>query len=220
VLCPPSRIFGSREIAEFGDSVTLGTTDKHVCFQVGNVTFWLKPIDARFPDVNRLIENTGNPTWLHLDRNDAEFMVKRLDDMPGKKQDCSPVYLSLNGTVAVRGYDKTPPSATELRLSHSRYEGEPITLAMNRMFLKQAIAFGIHRIGLSPAEEKHSPPFIGRDDSLLTYLWMPVTNDDAVCDTVKPTILESDPKALAAIRAAKPVDKAKPKAEKSLALFQ
>jgi hypothetical protein len=40
------------------------------------------------------------------------------------------------------------------------------------------------------------------------------------CDTVKPTILESDPKASAAIRAAKQADKAKPKAEKSLALFQ
>jgi hypothetical protein len=213
VLCPPSRIFGSRAIAEFGDSIQVGVTKDKVYFQIGVVTFWLKKIEGRFPDIDKLLAGYDTSTWLELDRSDAEFMVERLDDLPGKKQENSPVFLALNDTVAVRGYEKKPKSGTELRLSRSRYKGEPVTVAMNRLHLKQAIRFGVNRIVLG-ATEKSS--VMGYGESDLKYLWMSLYIDEPVCNANKMTVLESDTKANAAstIRVPKPASKAGTKTKK------
>ena len=205
VLCPTSRIFGSKEIREFGDVVRLGVTGNQVGFQVESVTFWFKQIDGRFPKLDQLLEKRDKLTWLRLEPGDAEFTLQRLDNMPGNFDHDSPVYLVLNHeAVTIRGHDRLQKSATELQLNRSHYEGGHVFVPMNRRFLKNALEFGIHCIGFDAVGRGHVIGYdVGNSDSQLTFLWMPLEGDESVCDAEKLTTLASDVKTSSATRVSK-----------------
>jgi len=194
VLCPTSRIFGSKEIREFGDVVQVGVVGDQVGFQIDAVTFWFRQIDGRFPKLDQLLEKRDKLTWLQLEPGDAEFTLQRLDNMPGKSDHDSPVYLVLNNeAVTIRGHDRSQKSATELQLKNSHYEGDHVLVPMNRRFLKNALEFGIHRIGFDSVGRGHVIGYgVGNSDSQLTFLWMPLEGDEPVCDPEKLTTLASD----------------------------
>jgi|GEM_PF-3309975 len=190
VLCPTSRIFGSKEIREFSDVIQVGVIGDQIGFQVDAVTFWFKQIDGRFPKLDQLLEKRDKLTWLQLEPGDVEFTLQRLDNMPGKSDHDSPVYLALNHeAVAIRGHDRLQKSTTELQLKNSRYEGNHVLVPMNRRFLKNALEFGIHRIGFDAVGRGH---VIGYSDSQRMFLWMPLEGDEPVCDPEKLTTLASN----------------------------
>ena len=198
VLCPNSRIFRSEEIRECGETVCVGATDKQVYFQAGDVTFRFNQPEGRPLKLDRFLDNRDRPIWLHLDPGDAEFLLQQLDNLPGNTEKDRPVYVLLNGSVAIRGHDLIRKTATELRLSHSRCEGESIMIPMNREFLINAIGLGVRRIGFGPEQEDTAQNHtsqddipIGQTDSSVTYFWAVLTGNEPVCDEENPTILDS-----------------------------
>ena len=204
VLCPNSRIFQSAEIRECGETVCVGAIDKQVYFQVGDVTFRLNQPEGTPLKLDRYLDHRDRPSWMHLDPRDAEFLLQQLDNLPGNTAKDRPVYVLLNGSVTIRGYDPTQKTATELRLSRSRHEGESIVIPMNREFLKNAVDLGVRCIGFGPENDdtaqegtaqKHTANAdlpIGQTDSSVTYFWTTLTGDVPVCDEGNLTILDSD----------------------------
>ena len=188
VACPSSRIFGSDEIREFGETIQVGVIGNQICFQVGDVTFWLNQPEGRHPNLDQYISNTDRGTWLYLDPDDAEFVMRKLDNMPGNTEETLPVYVSLDGSVVIRGHDREQKMATELRLTRSYYEGKELTMSMNRKFLKNAIRFGVNRIGF---DKGGGEIMIGLTDHDFTYFWMSLSGNEPVCDEGKLTVLES-----------------------------
>lgn len=203
VLCPNSRIFQSAEIRECGETVRVGMIGKQIYFQAGDVTFRLNQSDGTPLKLDRFLDNRDRPIWLHLDPGDAKFMLQQLDNLPGNTKDNRPVYVLLNGSVTIRGYDPIQKTATELRLSRSRHEGESIEIPMNREFLKNAMNLGVRRIGFGPGNDDTSQDDttknhtandeipIGQTDSSVTYLWTTLTGGEPVCDEANLTVLDS-----------------------------
>ena len=203
VLCPNSRIFQSAEIRECGETVCVGAIGKQIYFRVGDVTFRLNQSEGTPLKLDRFLDHQDRPIWLHLDPTDAEFMFSQLDNLPGNTEKDRPVYVLLNGSVTIRGYDPIQKTATELRLSRSRHEGESIEIPMNREFLKNAIGLGVRRIGFGPENDDTAQDGtarnhaanddipIGKTDSCVTYFWTTLMGDKPVCDEENLTILDS-----------------------------
>ncbi len=206
VLCPVSKIFGSKELREPGDTVKIGFEDHWVFFNVGDVNIWLKEIEGKFPMLDQFTKNIDHFTWLNIDPSDALFVSDRLDNLPGKTDRELPVYIDLNGHVAVRGHDQTQQTATELRLTKSRYDGSNVMMPVNRRFLKNALDLGINRIGFDP---KDRTPLIGYADRR-TFIIMPLEGDEPKVEGDKITVLASNTKAVLPEKSPKAIRIAKP----------
>ena len=185
VLLPSSRVYPAKELRE-SDSVQLGFRDQWLTMTVGNFTIQWKSFDGRFPKVENIIPQTAAITsWLELDAQDAAFVTKRIDDMPGEKDQHRPVTLELNGHVALRSADKTGDNAAELLLANSRYTGTEVRVTMTRDFLKHALSMGLNRIGF----DTHERPMLAVDGNR-RYVWMPLTSDP-ILRTEATTIVSS-----------------------------
>ena len=201
LLCPPSRIFASKELRESGDTVTIGFSDDYACFGIGNVHFWLKAGSGKFPQVDQFAKEIGGHTWLHLDPTDALFVSERLPLLPGREETDSPVHVELGTGVAVRGHDTAQKRAAELRLARSGYDGAGVKVSVNRKFLKNAIAFGITRIGFDP---KENGPLVGYGDQK-QFIVMPLDGEEPTVEPGRLTVLVSDAKRTALPKNDKPV---------------
>jgi len=146
LLCPASSIFASKELRECGKEINVGYADTWICFEVGNVLFRLKGIEGKDPNVDGILQETGERTRLNLDPDDAVFVAKHLENLPGKTEADSPVYVELGQWVGVRGHDTKQEIATELRLEKSNYHGTGLIARMNRKFLKRALDLNFESI--------------------------------------------------------------------------
>ncbi len=188
VLCPVAKIFGSKELRECDDTARIGFESEWIMFEIGPVRFWFKQIDGKFPQLDQFTKNIDHFTWLNVDPSDKVFVSDRLDNLPGKTDRESPVYVELNGQVAVRGYDQVQQTATELRLAKSRYDGSNVTMPVNRRFLKNALGFGINRLGFNPGERT---PLVGYGNRK-TFVIMPLEGDEPKVEADKITVLASN----------------------------
>ena len=203
VLCSVSKIFTSKEIREFGDTVRIGFEDDWILFEVGPVKLWLKKIEGKFPMLDQFTKNIDHFTWLNVDPSDGDFTAQRLDNLPCKTDREAPVYVELNGHVAVRGHDRIQQAATELQLTRSHYAGKPLTMPVNRRFLKNALGFGINRLGFDPNERI---PVVGYGDRK-TFIIMPLEGEEPKVEPDNVTVLRSDAKPSVSLNSAKPLRK-------------
>ncbi len=81
VLCPVSKIFGSKELRECSDTAKVGFEGHWVFFNIGDVNIWLKEIEGKFPMLDQFTKNIDHFTWLHVDPSDALFVSDRLDNL-------------------------------------------------------------------------------------------------------------------------------------------
>ena len=181
VLCPVSKIFASKELREIGETVKVGAEGDYVYFNVGNVNFWLQKVDGRFPLMDQFTKDIDGYTWLNIDPTDATFVSERLNILPGKDKFNSPVYIGLNDGVAIRGHDAAVQSATEIRLVRSHYDGASVKMSLNRDYLKNALDFGINRIGFNPTD---TTPLVGYGDNKL-FVIMPLEGTEPEVDSGK-----------------------------------
>ncbi len=207
VLCPVSKIFSSKELRELGDTVKVGLDDHWVFFHVGDVNIWLKEIEGKFPQLDQFTKNIDHFTWLNVDPADTVFVSDRLDNLPGKTDRESPVYVELKDHVAIRGHDTVQNMAMELRLTRSKHNGKSLTMPVNRRFLKNALDFGIHHLGFDP---KDRTPLVGYGDRK-TMVVMPLEGDEPKVEADKITVLASNTTVSVRQNSAKPV-----KVEKSI----
>jgi len=103
---------------------------------------------------------------VRLDAGDAAFLGDALNRLPCSDSHNQPITLDLNGQVILRsrGSDGTP--TTELVLTGSRLEGEPLKVCTNRRFLARAVKLGFQAIELRSQEA----PVCCRD-AHRTYVW-------------------------------------------------
>ena len=135
VICPASKIFASKDLATIdADEIKLGLESDHVYFGLGNVEFWLKAIDGTFPKVEQLLVPADGTTHLHFHPTDIQFILDRIEKLPGAKDSESPLYLHLNKAIQARAHDVAHKTGIALELSHSKFTGEPVDVAMNRHF--------------------------------------------------------------------------------------
>jgi hypothetical protein len=172
IICPVSKIFGSKELNDSAkDTVLLGQTSGWVYFSVGEVDFWLRTIEGKFPKIDSIIEPAEDTTYLEISQADVNFILEKLDKLPGKKEHQAPVWLSLDKQIQLRAYDSAQKTGITLELKHSTFTGNNVIVSMNREYLKNILKFGCTRIGFDPA---HTTPVICFGEQK-TYVFMPLS---------------------------------------------
>jgi hypothetical protein len=147
LLVPASGVFGCRELPA-DQPIQVGRTDDWVTFKTESWTISLNlEKDARFPDVSRHI---GDPTaalsHLRIAPDDSGFLTDALPRLPCEDNTNCPVTVDLNGQVLIRAKTADQSRATELVLSNSRLDGDPITVNTNREYLLRALRLGFRDV--------------------------------------------------------------------------
>ncbi len=155
--------------------VEVGKTDGHVVLRCGAWTIGLAiRADGRFPRIEQAIPaEQAAATRLRLDPEDARFLGRSLDRLPGGDAHNAPVTVDLNGEVSVRA--EGGGRVTELVLARSGYTGEPVRLNTSRHFLARAVRLGFADVQVVGPED----PVACRDDRR-AYLWQPLSWESAI----------------------------------------
>ena len=176
VIVHASKIFGSKELREIDtDEMLMGLVNEFVYFSIGAVEFWLRGIDGKFPKVDSIVKPAEDTTYLNIHPSDAKFILDRIDKLLGHKEHESPIHLSLDTNVWLRAYDQPQKTGIALELSGSTFTGKSASVSMNRLFLKNALTCGCHRIGIDPAGDK--PVICAGEDK--TFIFVPLTDASA-----------------------------------------
>lgn len=149
VLVPASNVFGCRELHS-DQQVHVGRTEDWATFRIGPWSISLKlEKDAHFPDVVRHLSDPSMAmSRLRLANIDSDFLTDALPRLPCEDDTNRPITLDLNGQVLIRGKAADQSRATELTLSNSRLEGDPITVNSNREYLLRALRLGFREVHL------------------------------------------------------------------------
>jgi hypothetical protein len=172
---PALPVYGGRELR--GDRpVAIGLTKDHITLEIGPwlFAFAVDP-QVKFPDVDRVMPDAGSAST-------------RLRSTPGTSSSWSAGFRASSATttrgVPSRSTWATPsPSdpapkggeASEVMLARSRREGPALRVAMDRRYLLRALALGFTEILIADADR----PLVCRDATRI-YLWMPLSDADAV----------------------------------------
>ena len=189
VLVRPAPLFASRALPR-DRPVGVGRTDAHVVLRAGDWTVWLtvRP-DARFPRIgNAIPDASAAATRLRLDPEDAAFLGRAIDRLPGGDETNGPATLDLNGRVAVRAHGSDPSKSTELVLAGSAYTGAPVRVVANRGFLARAVRLGFTEFEFADAES----PVAARDGRRV-FCFQPLSAGSAVGPSDDDVRVESTP---------------------------
>jgi len=183
VLIPANRLFSSSDLCTDAE-VLLGSTESWVCLRSGPLTLWL-PINetARFPQVDTLTPavNALTPT-MFLSDSDAEFLRKAFQGLPSNDDLNNPITLDLNGTVSVLAQSSDDQPPTEVVLTTSRRDGDPVKVSTNRRYLATALQMGFRSVEVHGEES----PMVCREPDR-TFLW---------CSLDKAGIIAANPKTI------------------------
>ncbi|MBX3452777.1 MAG: hypothetical protein KF777_24790 [Planctomycetaceae bacterium] len=176
LLIPASRVFGSAEFSAHSE-IEIGETDDWVTFRAGAWTVHLKiEKEARFPQVDHHIpQATASASMLHLSDADAEFLSKAVSRLPASGDYNAPVTVDLNGAIAIRAKGDDQPTPTELVLTASRRDGDPVKFNTNREFLARAARLGFRSVQVVGPET----PVCCRDQSR-SYVWALLGKDGII----------------------------------------
>jgi hypothetical protein len=175
MVIPVCKIFGSKELKGIDDDeVSVGLINGYVYFGIGAAEIYLKTLDGVFPKVSQLLEPADGTTYLNLHPTDVQFILDRIEKLPGVKDNESPLYFHINKAIRVQSHDIAHKTGIALELSHSRFTGEPVDVAVNRHFLKNALQFGCWSMGIDPTGNK-AIIFKGDDK---TFVCMPLTGTE------------------------------------------
>jgi hypothetical protein len=169
-------LFAVRELPR-DRPVAVGRTEAHVVLRAGAWSAWLTVRgDARFPRIEHAIPDAnGASTRLRLAPEDAAFLGRSLDRLPGGDAHNAPVTVDLNGRVAVRAQAGGGDRVTELVLGRSGFTGEPVRLNTNRQYLARAV-----RLGFADLEVVGPDDPVACRDGRRAYLWQPLSRESAI----------------------------------------
>jgi len=176
LLLPASDVFGYRDLPA-DQPIQVGKTEDWVTFKTGQWTISLKlEKDARFPDVSRHI---GDPaaaaSHLRIADSDGDFLNDALPRLPCEDNTNCPITLDLNGQVLIRGKAADQSRATELALSSSRLEGDPIIVNSNREYLLRALRLGFRDVHFYGREQP-----VLCDDGRRQLVWALLSPDSPI----------------------------------------
>lgn len=178
VLVPASAVFGAKSIRELRD-VIIGRSTEWMFVRADEWTIAFRiEKDRRFPAIDAQVPEVGAAaTTMVLAEDDADFLVRASNRLPGSEDANAPVTLDLNGAVVVRAKSAEQQSPTDLVLRNSRRRGEELKVSSNRNFLKRAIRLGFREIHFRDVD---APAFCRTDRR--AYVWA-LLGKDAVLKT-------------------------------------
>ncbi|MCA1687002.1 MAG: hypothetical protein LC745_13740, partial [Planctomycetia bacterium] len=187
LLVRRTPLFASRALPR-DRPVGVGRTDGHVAVRAGDWAVWLTVRgDARFPRIEQAIPDAAAVTTrLRLDPEDAAFLGRVLDRLPGADEANAPATVDLNGQVAVRARGVEQAKATELVLANSSYSGAPVRVNTNRAFLARAVRLRFAEVEIVDA----ASPVTFRDRHR-TFCFQPLSKESAVGPSDDVTRIES-----------------------------
>jgi hypothetical protein len=176
LLVRRTPLFSARELPR-DRPVEVGRTDTHVVLRAGSWTIWLSVrADARFPRIEHAVPAAqAAATRLRLAPEDAQFLGRSLDRLPGGDAPNAPVTVDLNGKVAVRAQAGGEGRVTELVLGRSGFTGEPVRFNTNRQYLARALRLGFAEVQVVGPEEP-----VACRDGRRAYLWQPLSRESAL----------------------------------------
>ena len=172
VACP--AVLACPEIPR-NEPVQIGRTEDWVCLAIGPWSIHLA-IDktGRFPKIDDCIPRTSAVvSRLQVDDQDAQFLARSMEGLPGGTDHNRPVTLDLNGQVLLQAKASDQSRRTEVVLSRSRLVGEPIRVGMNRDYLSRALAMGFREVQFT---SPHAP--ILCDDGQRQFVWAVLAPDE------------------------------------------
>ena len=187
LLIPATDVFGCRELPD-DQPIRVGKTEDWVTFQLGPWSIHLRMNkEVRFPDVARHFADPQFATsHLCLGQADGEFLTEALPRLPCDDENNHPITLDLNGQVVIRGRGGDQSRATELILSNSRLEGEPVVINSNRKYLERAARLGFRDVHLFGNEAA-----LLCDDGHRQFVWMPLDPKHAIRNGTDPIRIQS-----------------------------
>jgi len=170
VLVPRVPAFGSQEFTA-AEPVEIGRTESRVAVRAGCWTLMLTiDTSSRYPNVNAVIPRPSpKATRLHIDPNDASYLLAMLPKLPGRDDDHCPITLDLGNQVALRARDTDQERVTEVILARSTAVGPPVRLSLDRHFLLRTVKLGLSQLQVMAADK----PVLCKDQAR-TYVWMPL----------------------------------------------
>jgi hypothetical protein len=187
LLIPGTKLFGCPELAE-QEGLDVGLTDNWVAFKTAAWTIWL-PVNSagRFPKIDDLIANpTAASCRLLMAPSDAAFLQQALERVPSDDEMNEPMTLALGGQVVVRLKPASGTRTTELVLSNSTLQGEPVAIHSNRRFLAKALKLGFREVCFVGPR---APALC--DDGRRQYLWALLDPDNVIAASADAIRVES-----------------------------
>lgn len=187
LLVPANSVLGCRELAS-GEDVGVGQAGHWISLRLGCWTVSLKiDREGRFPQVDDCMPSAEAATSrLIVAPADAQFLQRALPSLPDDELANHLVTLDLNGCVIVRSRSAQRPRPTELLLTQSRLEGEPVVLNTDRRYLARAIDLGFREIHF----RGNSAPATCQDERR-QYVWALLDPDGACQAGDDPLRIES-----------------------------
>ncbi len=176
VLVPGLTVFGNRELPR-DVPVQIGRSEKHVTLVIGPWSIHLTiNREGRFPRVDDVVPaGFSAASLLRLHPADARFLLDTIDRLPGDEILNHPITLDLNGQVIVRARSEEEPRPTEVILTNSRLEGDPLRLHSNREYLARAVHLGFSEFSLFG----NAKPVLAQDANR-RYVWVGLDAEGAV----------------------------------------
>lgn len=177
LLVPGLALFGSREFLPDSPAV-VSKGENHLGIKVGENWTIILAIDktGRFPNVATVLPRiTASAATWRLAPQDAIFLTRSLEKLPGQKDDHAPVTVDLDGQVAVRAKEEGQTEPTELILSGSEVTGKAVRFHVDRRFLARAISLGFTEFSVV----EPSVPITCKD-ATRTYVWVPLAASSAI----------------------------------------
>ena len=137
-----------------GEKVEVGRTQDWIVVRSGAWTLWLRiKRGTRFPEIDFLVRPPASTlATLYLTGSDAQFLEKKLSQLPHGDSSFSPVTIDTSGKVAVRTRFSEDATPTELVLVQSRWEGVAISVVVDPRYLIRALQLGFRRLRISGKE--------------------------------------------------------------------
>jgi hypothetical protein len=132
--------------------------------------------EGRFPHIKDVIpRHRKPPATLELTDVDAAFLADTVKRLPDNDLGHHSVTVDLNGAVAVRAASQDSQQVTELVLTNSRANGEPMRFLTNREFLTRAISLGFRELLIYGPDK-----ILVCGDDHRHYAWMLLGGDGAI----------------------------------------
>jgi hypothetical protein len=176
VLVPASGVFSCSDLKHKGP-IGVAKSDDWLALRVGPLAL-LKRInkEGRFPQIKDVIpRHRKPPATLELADVDAAFLADAVKRLPDNDLGHHSVTVDLNGAVAVRAASQDGQQVTELVLTNSRANGEPMRFLTNREFLVRAISFGFRDLLIYGPDK-----ILVCGDEHRHYAWMLLGGDGAI----------------------------------------
>ena len=116
--------------------------------QSGCWTFITKEIDGQFPNWKQVIPETGGK-WTRIQLSDESIkqLVLVVPSLPGDDSPNRPIRLRVESNqLVVEGQNLDDATWTSIPIQNVTITGKPVTVALNRSYLTNALRFGLNQL--------------------------------------------------------------------------